>query len=53
MLNGILTIEKQRLEIEKERFEYEKSVGNEILQMMRIFLNPQPQAKEDNESAQK
>jgi len=38
LLTNIVAIEKERLEIERQRFEYEKSVGNELLQMLRTFV---------------
>ncbi|CRK99010.1 CLUMA_CG011936, isoform A [Clunio marinus] len=39
LLTNIVEIENQRLEIEKQRFEYEKSVGNELLSMLKSFIS--------------
>ena len=41
LLTNIVSIENQRLEIEKQRFEYEKTVGNELLSMLRTFIGSQ------------
>lgn len=41
-----MEIENQRLEIERQRFEYEKTVGNELLSMLRTFIG---QTKESTE----
>jgi hypothetical protein len=45
LLTNIVEIENQRLEIEKQRFEYEKSVGNELLSMLRAFIGSQSKAE--------
>lgn len=43
--NQRLEIAKQRLEIEKQRLEYEKTVGNELLTMLRTFVGAQSKAE--------
>jgi hypothetical protein len=48
----MLEIEKERLEIEKQRFEYEKTVGNELLSMLRTFIGGQSQPKPPPESTE-
>lgn len=45
LLTNIVEIENQRLEIEKQRFEYEKTVGNELLSMLRTFVGSQTKAE--------
>lgn len=56
LLTNIVEIENQRLEIEKQRFEYEKTIGNELLGMLRSFVNSQTksaphQAEENGDKA--
>lgn len=45
LLTNIVEIENQRLEIEKQRFEYEKTVGNELLTMLRTFVGSHAKAE--------
>ncbi|XP_070509246.1 probable myosin light chain kinase DDB_G0279831 [Chironomus tepperi] len=45
LLTNIVDIENQRLEIEKQRFEYEKKVGNEILLLIKSFVQHLPHEK--------
>ena len=48
LLTNIVEIENQRLEIEKQRFEYEKTVGNELLAMLRNFIDNQTSHNRDS-----
>lgn len=55
LLTNIVDIENQRLEIEKQRFEYEKKVGNEILSLIRHFVQhlpheQKPEQMDENET---
>lgn len=40
-----LEIAKQRLDVERQRLEYEKTVGNELLSMLRTFIGGQSKAE--------
>lgn len=55
LLTNIVEIENQRLEIEKQRFEYEKTVGNELISMLRTFIGSQAKSgnHQTNESSDK
>lgn len=50
LLTNIVEIENQRLEIEKQRFEYEKTVGTELLSMLRTFIGSQSKPEQQNVS---
>jgi hypothetical protein len=49
LLTNIVEIENQRLEIERQRFEYEKTVGNELLSMLRTFIGSQTKEQTEPE----
>lgn len=42
LLTNIVEIENQRLEIEKQRFGYEKKVGDELLSLLKTFVQNKP-----------
>lgn len=44
-----MSVQTQRLEVEKERLDYEKSIGGDILQLLREIAKPKETPKDSKD----